>query len=133
MSTDHLIATAETLPYWQAAAREELAYQFCPDCDAPQFPPRERCAGCASDRVEWRVSCGRGVIESCSVVHRAPNPEFRAKAPYLIALVRLEEGFRIMVNLIGASAPDARVGLPVRIVFETRADGVVLPQAEVAA
>lgn len=126
------LATAETGDYWAAARRGELTYQFCRTCETPQFPARSLCTHCQSADLETRISTGRGTIESHTTVHRAPNGEFRARAPYVIALVRLEEGFRIMTNIFGDTAADTRIGQPARITFEARADGGVLPQAEVS-
>ncbi len=132
MSAEHPLATAETEPYWRAAREGRLAYQYCPACAAAQFPPRSHCAGCGAPGLEWRDSSRRGTVESFTLVHRAPNPEFRARAPYVIALVRLEEDFRIMVNILGKTAASARIGAPVTVVFAARADGTVLPQAELS-
>lgn len=129
---DKPLATAEAGDYWAAARRFELSYQFCRSCETPQFPARSLCIHCQSTDLETRISSGRGAIESHTTVHRAPNAEFRARVPYVIALVRLEEGFRIMTNITGDTAADTRIGQSAQITFEVRADGVVLPQAEVS-
>ncbi|MFT4011832.1 MAG: Zn-ribbon domain-containing OB-fold protein [Paracoccus sp. (in: a-proteobacteria)] len=133
MSGDFVHATAETAPYWAAARDGKLVYQHCENCAFVQFPPRNLCAACGSDQPEWRESRRSGRVESFTVVHRAPNALFRAKAPYVIALVQLDEGFRIMVNIFGDTACATRVGSLVRIVFASSEDGAILPQGELVA
>lgn len=121
---------ADTKPYWDAAADSRLVYQHCTSCNHAQFPPRRICAACGSTELEWKQSAGRGKIATFSVVHRAPTEAFRDLTPFVLALVDLDEGFRLMVNV---SAPDPsaiQIGGPIRIVFEAMSDGSQLPQAE---
>lgn len=117
-------------PYWEGARSGKLRFQYCPACEAAQFPPRKVCTHCGGEAIEWRDSALLGVVDSFAVVERAPNAYFKEKVPYVIALISLREGFRLMVNLLGDTALKARIGDPIRVVFETREDGMVLPQAE---
>ncbi len=128
-------ATAETLPFWEAAARGELLYQRCRRCGKVQFYPRGHCAACAHRALDFEPSAGHGTIYSFTIVHRAPSAAFRDLVPYVIALVDMAEGFRLMVNLLGSDAVSgAAIGRPVRIVFAKRGEGqAVLPQAELVA
>jgi len=121
--------TAETRPFWEGCTLGELRYQACADCGRVQPIPRSCCQHCQSSALQWRASAGRGRILSHTTVHRAPTPAFRELAPYVIALVDLDEGFRLMVNLAGGEQPGLAIGAPVRIGFCT-VDGVALPQAE---
>lgn len=124
----------DSQPYWDGARAGELRYQRCSACGEAQFPPGRVCARCLSDRVDWMVSEGHGTVHSFTVVHRPPTPDFRADVPYVIALVDLEEGFRVMVNLRGEDALTASIGSLVDIIFEaTERDEIVLPQGRLAA
>ena len=127
-------ATAETQPFWEGCRRGELLYQRCRACGHAQFYPRTLCTACLGSDLEWLRSGGRGTVHAFTVVMRAPSEAFKADVPYVLALVDLEEGFRMMLNVRGADpdwGPDAlRIGQPVRIVFEERG-GQMLPQAEV--
>ena len=125
--------TADSAPYWTAAARGELCYQACDACSRAVFPPRRQCPVCGGP-LDWRVASGGGVIHSWTRVERAPNAAFKAKVPYYLVLVDLVEGPRLMLNLRGVTDPGAvTIGAAVRIVFETTDEtGVVLPQAELA-
>jgi len=120
-------ANAESAPFWEGCRRGELLYQCCPACGRAQFPPRARCVHCQAPGLEWRRSAGRGTVHSFTLVERAPSPEFTA--PYLLALIDLDEGFRMMANLRGCTPQDARIGQRIRIVFETTSDEGALPQA----
>jgi len=120
--------TPETRPFWDGCASGELRYQVCVGCGAVQRLPRTRCASCHGDALEWRRSAGRGRILSHTTVHRAPTPAFRDDVPYVIALVDLDEGFRLMVNVAGGEQPGLAIGAPVDIGFRS-VDGCVLPEA----
>lgn len=119
--------TAETRPYWDGTAAGELRYQWCRDCRRPQFYPRVACAGCGGRALDWRRSAGRGIVHAVTVVHRAPSPAFRGDVPYAIALVDLDEGFRMLANVVDTDPAAVAIGTRVRLVFEQRGE-VALPQ-----
>lgn len=120
--------TTETAPFWESCNRGELSYQCCAICGEAQFPPSVVCVHCHSDRLEWRVSSGRGTVHNFTVVERAPLPVFKAQVPYVIALVDFEEGFRMMMNVQTDQPYAVGIGMPVAVVFEEHGD-VRLPQA----
>jgi uncharacterized OB-fold protein len=122
-------ANAETAPFWEGCRRGELLYQACLACGRAQFPPRARCAHCHEGRLEWRRSAGRGAVHSFTVVERAPSAEFAT--PYVLALVDLDEGFRMMLNLRECAPARATLGMRVRVVYEVLEDGGMLPQAAI--
>lgn len=112
-------------PYWEACARHELLLQWCTACDRPQFYPRSVCARCGGSALEWRRASGRGTVYTYSVVHRAPDPA--VATPYVVALVDLDEGVRMMSNIVGCDPASVRVGMTVRVTFEDLGDGASLP------
>jgi len=116
-----------TVPFWSACAEGRLTMRRCLDCGTRFTPTRAACR-CGSTRLEWADASGRGTVFTYTVVHRAPDPAFRADLPYVIAIVELEEGGRLMSNLVGCDPAAVRVGLPVKAVFETVADGVGVPK-----
>lgn len=122
--------TPETRPFWDGCASGELRYQCCTDCGTVQLIPRSLCAACQSRGLEWKRSERLGRILSHTTVHRAPTSAFRADVPYVIALVDMDEGFRLMVNVRGGDTPAVAIGARVRIGFRA-VDGVTLPEAEV--
>lgn len=121
--------TAETKPFWDGCAVGELRYQVCRRCASVQPIPRSLCASCQHGVLQWGVSARRGRILSHTTVHRAPLPAFRAEVPYVIAILDMDEGFRLMVNVRDGAGRALSIGQPVRVGF-TSVDGVVLPIAE---
>lgn len=124
------VGHADTAPFWSGTARGELLYQRCGACGRPQFPPRQHCAHCQSGEPEWQRSAGKGAVHTFTVVHRAPTAAFKDDVPYTIALVDLDEGFRMMMNVIGCPPGEVGIGTRVRVVFRPHGDAM-LPQAEI--
>lgn len=116
-------------PYWRGVAEGRLMIQHCDDCIAEIFPPRPVCPSCWSRALSWHEASGKARIESFSVVHRAPNETFAPEVPYVVALVLLEEGPRLMTNIVGCPPGDVEIDMRVRAVF-TQYQGFVLPQFE---
>ncbi len=121
--------TAETRPFWDGCRDGKLRYQICADCGAVQRIPRSVCTHCHGLRLDWNESAGLGTVLSHTTVHRAPTPAFKTETPYVIALVDMDEGFRLMVNTRGGANPPLAIGQRVRIGFEPRGD-YLLPIAE---
>ena len=92
--------TPETQPYWEGALADELRIQRCTPCEEFYFYPRPFCPRCMSADVQWVTVSGRARLHSYVINHRAA-PGFEAEAPYVIAIVELEEGPRMMANLEG--------------------------------
>ncbi len=112
--------------WWDGVRDSELLYQSCLDCGASVFYPRARCQYCFSDRLDWRQSAGRGAVYAVTTVHRAPKA-FASRAPYVVALVDLSEGFRMMTNIVDCRPQDVRVGMAVELTFQPDQDGRLLP------
>lgn len=119
---------ADSAGYFDGASNGLLLLQKCPKCASYQFPPRHLCQTCWHDELDWTESSGRGLVESLTVVHRAPTAEFRDKVPFIIVAVQLDEGVRMITNLVGEGAMSARIGDRVRVAFEADASGNALPQ-----
>ena len=114
--------------YWAAAAEGRLEVQYCDHCRTHQFPPGHLCRHCGAEGLSWRAVTGRGRIHSFAIVHRAPTPEFRARVPYVVALIDLDEGPRMMTNIVGDDALACAIGDAVEVTFEDRDGGAKVPQ-----
>ena len=116
----------DTAPWWQRLRDGALTVQVCIECGAVQGYPRSACAACTSARVELRAASGRATLYSFTVVWRAPEPAMAV--PYVLALVDLEEGPRLMTRLVDIAPADVRIGMAVRLArCEPLSDAVALP------
>ncbi|GAA3582483.1 OB-fold domain-containing protein [Nonomuraea rosea] len=115
--------TPETRPFWDGAAAGELRIQRCQTCERHYFYPRPSCPHCGGDQVEWVRASGRATLYSYVINHR-PAPGFEEEGPYAIAVVELEEGVRMMTNIVGvANTPEnLPLDMELRVVFEQRGD-----------
>lgn len=124
-----------TEPYWDAAARGELAIQRCEACGRFTHPPRPECASCAHPGLTYERVSGRGRLETFSVVHRTFAPGFRSRVPYVIAWVELEEqaGLRVFTELADAEPDALAPDMPVEVVFTELEGFGPIPRFRVAA
>ena len=106
--------------------------QRCTGCGHHQFYPRLVCTHCMSEALEWVEASGRGTVETFTVIRRAVSAEFEEDVPYVVALVRLEEGPRLMSNVIDCEPEVVRIGLEVAVVFEQRSPDIAVPQFQPA-
>ncbi len=120
------VPDAETAPYWQAAREHRLLLQRCAACSRHVFYPRSVCPHCHSGPLEWVEAGGGGVVHSFTVARRPAGPAFAGHTPYVVVLVDLDEGPRMLSNLLVDNVDAVRVGQRVTIAFEDLAD-VTLP------
>ena len=118
----------ESLPFWEAAIKHQLLIQKCRECGSYRFYPRSICPHCLSYEVDWVESSGRGQIYSFTVSYRARSAEFRADVPYNLAIVELEEGVRLMSNIVECKNTDLKIGMPVEVVFEDVTLEITIPR-----
>ena len=90
-----------TQPFWDATREHRLLIQWCTACDAPVWFPREVCLHCLGNALEWREASGTGSVYAFLVEHRPNLPGVFGDAPYVVALVELDEGVRLMTNVVG--------------------------------
>jgi uncharacterized protein len=115
------VPTPETQPYWDGAASGELRIQRCRDCGRAYFYPRAVCPHCGSTNVEWFAASGSATLHSYIINERATSGY---DPPFVIAIVELEEGPRMLTNIIDVEpTPNALVlDMPLTVRFEQRAD-----------
>lgn len=112
--------------YWEAAARGELLYQECPGCGHRQLYARPCCMSCGAD-AEWKQASGRGTVCTFTVIRQNWAQPFHSMAPYVVAMVDLEEGVRMMSNISHCEPEDVYVGMPVEAYIVKVEDGMGLP------
>jgi len=121
------IPTPETQHFWDGTKAGELRLQRCDACDHVYFPPRPFCPACASRKVSVFPASGKATLYSYVINHRPPAPGFTP--PYAIAVVTLEEGPRMMTNIVDCpQTPEALVlDMPLKVKFEKLDDAITLP------
>jgi uncharacterized protein len=125
----------DTQPFWEATKRHELTYQTCNKCNQVIFYPRRHCPKCGSNDTTRRVSRGQGTVYTFSVIMQSRNPAFAELGPYAVAYVDLDEGFRMMTNIVGISDPtkDIHCGMRVTLRWADQGEGeIALPMFEPA-
>jgi uncharacterized OB-fold protein len=94
-----LFPEPDTEPFWTATAEHRLTYQVCRACAQVVFHPRRHCPGCLGGELEWRDSAGQGTVYTFTVIRRSGQPFFRDRIPYVVGLIDLDEGFRMMAEI----------------------------------
>lgn len=110
--------TEPAAAFWDAARARRLVIQRCATCGRWQHPPRPWCVTCLSDAVDFADASGLGSVYSFTVVRRAAHPAFTERVPYVYALVDLDEGVRLITNVVGCDPAQVHIGQRVRACFE---------------
>jgi uncharacterized OB-fold protein len=117
------VTTPETAPFWEAANKGVFLLQKCPDCGKTQYHYRALCSHCWSDNVEDFPSSGRGTVWTYSVVYRNNTPGYKEKTPYVVGLVELEGGVKVVTNIIGGDPEAVTFGTKVEATFAKAESG----------
>lgn len=112
-------------PFWEGCRASELRLQHCNDCDRFQFYPRFICSHCNSDVLSWRAVSGQGRVASFTVVRRGISRAY--EVPYVVALIDLDEGPRMMSSVVGCDPEAVTVGDIVNVQFESWGADHTLP------
>ncbi len=118
----------ETRGYWEGCGRHELVLQRCRACKTVQHRPRALCATCLSSDIEHFKASGRGTVHTYTITSQNQAPGFAKSCPYVLAYVDLEEGPRIMTNVIGCDPETVAIGMPVRADFYDVEGGLAVPR-----
>jgi hypothetical protein len=120
------------VPYWAAGRAGELRFQRCAACKTWRHPPGPMCPQCLSMESEWGRASGKATLLSWVVVHPPVLPAWKERTPFVVVLVQCEEGPRTMGNLLGATADDLRMDMPMIVDFAASPDGDLVPQWRIA-
>jgi hypothetical protein len=113
------VPDAITAPFWEGCAQRELRIQECRACRFRWLPGSVVCPHCWSDAVTWVASAGDGTVVTFAVYHRSYHPAFQPLVPYVVAVVELAEGPRLVSNVVGVAPERVRVGMRVRVGFQS--------------
>lgn len=113
--------------FWSKAAEGVLVVPKCSACLRTFWHPRPRCPHCGSDRVDWIRGSGEGTVHTFTVVRQSGDPYFKSKVPYAVAMIDLDEGVRIMTNIVETPLDALRIGMRVEVLFEAAGEGMAIP------
>jgi len=122
------VASPESELFWKAAKEHRLLIPRCHSCQKFWFPPSRLCPHCLSDDTGWEAVSGRGKIYSFVVFHRVYHPGFAGEVPYVVAIVELDEGPRMLTNVVGVPIDQVRCNMPVEVVFDDVSSEVAVPK-----
>ena len=121
--------TPETETFWRATAAGQLLLPRCDICGTVIWYPKTFCPACRGGAVSWHPAAGTGTIYSFTVVRRAGGA-FRDAVPFVLAYVELDEGPRVLTNIVGCDPDEVAIGQPVRVVFSDTGEGSALYRFE---
>jgi len=110
--------TPETRAYWQAMHDGRLMLSECESCGKLSHPPQGICAFCWGGKLKPAFACGRGTLNSFSIIRQTADPSFKGRVPYVLAYVDLDEGVSLISNVIHCDINKVAVGMRLKAVFE---------------
>jgi uncharacterized OB-fold protein len=124
------VVLPEVKEFWDATAQGRLLLPRCSDCNTVFWYPRPYCPACASLNVAWVDASGRGTVYTFTINRRgaADLPEYRNIGPFVLAYVELEEGPRMLTNIVECDPDTVRIGQKVELVFQDTGQGTALPR-----
>jgi uncharacterized protein len=118
----------ESLPFWAAAKKHRLELPHCNACQKFWFPPSQSCPHCLSTDFAFQAVSGRGKVFSFVTFHRVYHPAFANEVPYVVALVELAEGPRLLSNIVGIKPDAVTCDMPVNVVFDDVSETTTVPK-----
>jgi hypothetical protein len=118
------VPTPDSEEFWRGCAKGELRMQRCRECAELNWFPRGICVVCSSTELAWEKLSGRATVYSYSLVSRPPNDTL---PQYVLALVDLDEGPRMLTHLVDLPVESIHIGMPVTVCFDRRSDAISLP------
>lgn len=113
----------EAKPFWANLREHKLMAQRCNSCGKFfSFPPQGSCPHCLSNDYTWTQLSGKGKVYSFVNYHRAWHPSYEAKTPYNVSLIDLDEGPRLISNVIDCAVDQVKIGMPVQVIYEDNED-----------
>jgi uncharacterized OB-fold protein len=119
------VVVPETKPFWDATAEGKLVLPRCNACGVVIWYPRTTCPQCMSTDVSWFEASGRGTVYSFSIVRRQGGP-WRDVVPYVLAYVELDEGPRLLTNIVDVDPGEVSIGQAMQAVFHDTGEGTAL-------
>ena len=114
--------------YFEHTKKHEIVFQVCDECASVVFYLRTVCPACGSESLRIEKSSGRGVVYSFTTQYRAAHPFFADDVPYTLVLASMEEGFRMLADIVDCEPDDVHVGMAVEAIFDDVSEELTLPR-----
>lgn len=114
---------SETKAFWDATVEGRLMLPKCNDCHTVIWYPRGYCPACSSMNVSWTQASGHGTVYTFSITRNGAGP-WKLVGPYVVAYVELEEGPRVLTNIVGCGVDEVTIGMAVQVVFDDTGEGM---------
>ena len=111
------LANSDTKPFWDGCLEGKLLLQRCSKCGAYRHPPSPACANCLSEECEWVPSTGQGTVYTFTVVRENRARGWDKMVPYVLAVIELDEGVRMLTNLVDIAPEAVTIGMPAVATF----------------
>lgn len=122
------IITKLSKVFYEGCKQNKLLYQQCGDCGQIIFFPKYLCPNCMSHNLKWKESKGKGKIYTYTVTYDYGPQEFMQGGPFSLALIDLDEGFRMMSNIVDCDFNEIKCDMPVEVVFDPVTAEITLPK-----
>jgi uncharacterized OB-fold protein len=122
-----LTRSPEADPFWAGCREGRLMLPWCPACRRHYFYPRALCPHCGSDEIDWKQASGKGSVYTFAVVRQPIERAFADLVPYVIAIIELEEGVRMLSHVTSTDPNNVRCGMEVVVEFKPYSEKIVLP------
>ena len=117
----------DTFEFWEGTKNNRLLIRHCEDCGEYSYYPRSFCPKCWSENVAWYEASGKATLYTWSVIYSNDMPPFKDRIPYVAAIVDLEEGPRMMTNIIDTEFDDLKVGMALSVTFQAISEDFTIP------
>jgi len=114
--------------FYDGCKEEKLLYQQCADCGEVIFFPKHLCTNCMGHNLEWKESKGKGKLHSFTVTYDMAPPEFMPHVPFVLAIIILDEGFRMLSNIVECEFNELKCDMQVEVVFDPVTPEITLPR-----
>ena len=115
-------------PFWEGARAGRLTLQKCSACSRFRYPINHLCPKCLDGSFVWEPVSGKGEVYSTIVFHQVYHPAFATDVPYNVSLIQLDEGPRMISNVVGCAPSEVKVGDRVEVTFDRVTDEVSIPR-----
>jgi hypothetical protein len=120
------VPNSDSEKFWEGCKKHELLLQKCDHCSSYRYPPRSICPNCFSVETTWDKVSGKGEVYTYTIARVPLNPAWEPDIPYTLAVVLLDEGVKMVTNIVDCQPEDVKIGMKVEVVFDDVTEDITL-------